>query len=170
MLIKRRAWERIGLFDGAMFLYWKDTEYCWRAVLRGLNVLLAARADVHHESGGIARRAPNRRRIEAEKVKNKLYTYEEIRGSALASILRLWFYVRAVLRPWKNGAVRDGLRLFREVRPRIPEARRRDVGEPTARSLAQLRALRRSDRRITKLLRALIRDRAAGSSSKSPSA
>lgn len=52
LMMRRAAWEQIGGFDEHIFLYWEDTELCWRAWLLGWRVLVAHDAIVFHERGG----------------------------------------------------------------------------------------------------------------------
>ncbi len=67
----RTAWEALGGFDERIFLYWEDTELCWRAWLLGWQVLADLEAYVYHERGG----STSGRRWDAELTKNGLYTY-----------------------------------------------------------------------------------------------
>jgi GT2 family glycosyltransferase len=71
MAIPRAAWEALGGFDERIFLYWEDTELCWRAWLLGWRVLADLEAYVYHERGG----STGGRRWDAELTKNGLYTY-----------------------------------------------------------------------------------------------
>jgi GT2 family glycosyltransferase len=53
LMIGRAAWEDLGGFDDAIFLYWEDADLCWRAWLQGWRVLTDRQAFVHHEEGGL---------------------------------------------------------------------------------------------------------------------
>jgi N-acetylglucosaminyl-diphospho-decaprenol L-rhamnosyltransferase len=72
MLMRRAAWQELGGFDERMFLYWEDTELCWRAWLLGWRVLVDLEALVYHERGGSG---GGGQRWDAEQIKNGLYTY-----------------------------------------------------------------------------------------------
>ena len=72
MLMPRAAWQELGGFDERIFLYWEDTELCWRAWLLGRRVLADLEALVYHERGGSG---GGGRRWDAEQIKNGLYTY-----------------------------------------------------------------------------------------------
>ncbi len=48
MLITRACYERIGGFDGALFMYYEDVEYSLRARDAGFSILLAPQAIVSH--------------------------------------------------------------------------------------------------------------------------
>jgi hypothetical protein len=71
LMIRHVAWQALGGFDERMFLYWEDTELCWRAWLLGWRVLEDLEAQVYHRRGGSA----GGRRWDAEQTKNGLYTY-----------------------------------------------------------------------------------------------
>jgi GT2 family glycosyltransferase len=71
MMVRRAAWEQLGGFDERFFLYWEDTELCWRAWLLGWRVLEDLEARVYHERGGSAGAG----RWDAERAKNALRTY-----------------------------------------------------------------------------------------------
>jgi GT2 family glycosyltransferase len=72
MLMPRAAWQELGGFDERIFLYWEDTELCWRAWLLGRSVLVDLQALVYHERGGSG---GGGQRWDAEQIKNGLYTY-----------------------------------------------------------------------------------------------
>jgi len=71
MMVRREAWEQLGGFDERFFLYWEDTELCWRTWLLGWRVLEDLEACVYHERGGSA----GGRRWDEERTKNALRTY-----------------------------------------------------------------------------------------------
>lgn len=71
MLVRRAAWRQLGGFDERYFLYWEDTDLCWRAWLLGWRVLEEFAAHVYHERGGSA----GGRCWDAEATKNSLRTY-----------------------------------------------------------------------------------------------
>jgi len=71
MMVRRATWEQLGGFDERFFLYWEDTELCWRAWLLGWRVLEDLAACVYHERGGSA----GERRWDAERTKNALRSY-----------------------------------------------------------------------------------------------
>ncbi|MGE5691125.1 MAG: glycosyltransferase family 2 protein [Pseudomonadota bacterium] len=48
LLAPREAWERVGLFDEALFAYWEDAEWSFRAHRLGLRTLVAPSSRVRH--------------------------------------------------------------------------------------------------------------------------
>lgn len=71
MVMPRWAWVALNGFDEQIFLYWEDTELCWRAWLHGWRVLVDLEAEVYHERGG----SGGGRRWDAEQMKNGIYTH-----------------------------------------------------------------------------------------------
>ena len=49
MLVRASAFERLGGFHPAIFMYHEDVDLCWRARLAGLTVLFCAEATVVHD-------------------------------------------------------------------------------------------------------------------------
>ncbi len=87
MLLRRSAWQAIGGFDPTIFLYWEDTELCWRAWLLGWQVLEDFEAVVVHERGG----SGGGQRWLVESSKNGLYSYLKLRpwSAVLGYTLRM---------------------------------------------------------------------------------
>jgi GT2 family glycosyltransferase len=87
MMVRRAAWEQLGGFDERFFMYWEDTELCWRAWLLGWRVLEDFEACVYHERGGSA----SNRSWDAERAKNALRTYLKLmrwrRVASFAAVL-----------------------------------------------------------------------------------
>jgi N-acetylglucosaminyl-diphospho-decaprenol L-rhamnosyltransferase len=71
MAVPRPAWEWLGGFDEEIFLYWEDTDLCWRAWLGGRRVVKDHESIVRHERGG----SGGGLGWSAEQVKNGLYVH-----------------------------------------------------------------------------------------------
>lgn len=71
MAIARPAWEWLGGFDEKIFLYWEDTDLCWRTWLGGRRVVKDHESIVWHARGG----SGGGLRWSAEQVKNGLYVH-----------------------------------------------------------------------------------------------
>lgn len=59
-LIRRDAWDMLGGFDPAYFMYMEDVDLCWRARAAGLEVGYDPGAEVIHVQGVSAHRHPYR--------------------------------------------------------------------------------------------------------------
>lgn len=151
LLVRRQAWQAIGEFDERFFLYWEDTELCWRAWLLGYWVLADLQSFVVHERGGSA----GGRRWDAERVKNSLCTYLKLmrwrRVAPFALLLALKTLVKfarwrdpALLRAWSWNWRNLGHTLAQ--RRELTSARRGDVLALERRIAAQERHLARERR------------------------
>ncbi len=125
---RRDTWYAIGGFDGHFFLYWEDTELCWRAWLLGFRVVLARHSYVFHERS-VTTAASGR--WDGERIKNSLYTYLKLMRwrqvmpfALLLAVKTLIKMVRqrdpALLAAWRwNGDnLRGTLKRRRELRRR----------------------------------------------------
>ena len=74
LLITRSHWKHLGGFDETMFLYWEDTELCWRAWLQGWQVAVDSHCWVYHLRGT----SSGFRRWDAELVQNSIYTHVKL--------------------------------------------------------------------------------------------
>lgn len=72
LAFRRDAWLAIGGFDQAFFLYWEDTELCWRAWLLGWRAVAVRTSWVYHQKGATTGAFG---RWDAERARNSLYTY-----------------------------------------------------------------------------------------------
>jgi GT2 family glycosyltransferase len=48
LLLRREMLDEVGLLDDDFFMYYEDTDLCWRARLKGWNVLYAPQAIIRH--------------------------------------------------------------------------------------------------------------------------
>lgn len=71
LLVRKHVWQQLGGFDERFFLYWEDTELCWRAWLLGYRVLADLETFVYHERGG----STGGSNWDGERTKNSLRTY-----------------------------------------------------------------------------------------------
>jgi N-acetylglucosaminyl-diphospho-decaprenol L-rhamnosyltransferase len=71
MMVRRSAWSELAGFDPTYYLYWEDTDLCWRAWLRGWRVLEALDAKVVHLEGG----SGGGKRWAEEEMRNAIYTH-----------------------------------------------------------------------------------------------
>src|SRR5262245_33115767 len=79
MLIRRRTFEEVGLFESAYFFTFEDLDLCLRARRKGLETVLASRAFVYHEGGrSLDSRSPRRHYFA---VRNHLLLAERLSSS-----------------------------------------------------------------------------------------
>ena len=71
MLIWRADFEAIGGFDATIFLYWEDTDLCWRTNLRGRRVVKDHSAYVIHDRGS----GGGGDAMSAQQIRNGLYVH-----------------------------------------------------------------------------------------------
>ncbi|MBA3469183.1 MAG: glycosyltransferase family 2 protein [Herpetosiphonaceae bacterium] len=71
LFVPRATWQQVGPFDEHIFLYWEDTELCWRASLLGYRIMADFVSIVYHQRGA----STGFRRWDDELTKNSLYTY-----------------------------------------------------------------------------------------------
>jgi GT2 family glycosyltransferase len=76
MLVDREHFEALGGFDPWMFLYWEDTDLCYRTWLAGRRVLKSYNAVAAHDLGG----AGGGHAFSGEQIKNGLYVHLKARG------------------------------------------------------------------------------------------
>jgi len=82
---RRNTWQRLGGFDEQIFLYWEDTELCWRAQVLGYRTVVAGDSLVIHRRGGSGGGATEWRH---QYIQNGIYTHLK-----LAPIPRLISFV-----------------------------------------------------------------------------
>ena len=58
MIIRRQAWESVGGFDHGYFMYFDDTDLCWRMREKGWRVVYEPRARITHVQGVSTKRRP----------------------------------------------------------------------------------------------------------------
>lgn len=51
MIIRRNVFSEIGLLDPKFFMYYEETDLCWRAHLRGYKIVFIPKAIVYHRRG-----------------------------------------------------------------------------------------------------------------------
>jgi len=157
MMVRRAAWEQLGGFDDRFFLYWEDTELCWRAWLLGWRVLVDLEALVYHERGGSG---GGGQRWDAEQIKNGLYTHLKLmrwrRAIPFAALLAGKTFAKMVLRrqPGLLDAWRWNWRHLGQTLAARRDLLRTRCGDPAAleRRIAahqrRQRAERAADRRL----------------------
>lgn len=152
LLVRREVWAALGGFDERMFLYWEDTELCWRAWLLGFRVMADLETFVFHRRGG----STGGQRWDAERAKNSLYTHLKLMPWRVALPFALGLLPKtlakaarwrdtAMLRAWSWNARHLG-----ETLARRRELARRRAGDPKAlqRRIHEQERRLRAERRV----------------------
>jgi N-acetylglucosaminyl-diphospho-decaprenol L-rhamnosyltransferase len=94
MLMSRAHLDRVGGFDARIFLYYEETDLCWRTRLLGERVVQDWGAWIlhdHHGTGGGPRWA-------AEQVKNGLLVHIRLRRASAVVRFAGWMLVKSIVR------------------------------------------------------------------------
>jgi GT2 family glycosyltransferase len=94
LLVRRRAFEQVGGFDEAFFLYEEDVDLCVRARAAGWSVRFEPRAVVRHALGRSMARTPDRAGIEYHR--SHLRYYRKHNGPAATAALRAGIAARSL--------------------------------------------------------------------------
>jgi len=58
MITRKKLWKRAGGFDPIFYLYYQETDYCWRLWTMGYRVICIPASKVWHEGGAVSGRQP----------------------------------------------------------------------------------------------------------------
>jgi N-acetylglucosaminyl-diphospho-decaprenol L-rhamnosyltransferase len=86
LLMRRAAWEQIGLLDAEYFMYTEEADWCWRARQAAWTILYEPEAKAVHLGGGSSRHVPSQMR--AALYKSKLIFFYKHRPSWQTFLLR----------------------------------------------------------------------------------
>ncbi len=86
MLLRRAAWEQVGLLDPDYFMYTEETDWCWRARQAEWKIRYEPAAQVVHLGGGSSRHASAQMR--AALYKSKLIFFQKHRAGWQTFMLR----------------------------------------------------------------------------------
>lgn len=107
MLIRRAAWDEVGPFDEAYFMYVEEVDWCRRAKDRGWQVWYEPRSVVVHHAGQSTRQAPDA--MFAQLWRSRLRYYQRFSGPAFNRL------VHACVRWGLGCAARDASRARQNV-------------------------------------------------------
>lgn len=88
LLIRRAAWEQVGPLDERFFMYFEETDWCWRAHHAGWRAVYLPDAEAHHAGGGSS----------AQDLPLRHIRFNDSRCKYAAKHVGPWF--GAVLRGW----------------------------------------------------------------------
>lgn len=96
LLLRRAAWEHIGLLDTNYFMYTEEADWCWRARQAGWTIWYEPGARALHLGGGSSRNAPAQMR--AALYKSKLVFFNKHRPRWQAQTLRAVFMLTSFVK------------------------------------------------------------------------
>ncbi len=105
LLIRRSAFERVGGFDEAFFLYEEDVDLCLRVRAAGWRVRFEPRAVVRHALGRSMARNPARARLEYHR--SHLHYYRKHNGALATAVLRAAMALRLLSSLFRSPAPPD---------------------------------------------------------------
>jgi GT2 family glycosyltransferase len=123
VVIRREAWEQIGGFDPAFFMYFEDTDLCIRLRKAGWSIWFLPDARVHHKVGASSDKDWQLRARMVSSLNWSRYYYfskreSTFRGNMLKALVVMGAFLRlsvwsviAIIKPSK----RDQVKLFRQV-------------------------------------------------------
>jgi GT2 family glycosyltransferase len=103
MMISRQAFIKIGLFDTIYYLYYEDTDMCWRTREAGMRVVYLPTAAAYHFGGHAINRGSSSKRkyMQASRVVFVLknYTWKSLLAWTGTEALRFFSRVRRKVNP-----------------------------------------------------------------------
>jgi GT2 family glycosyltransferase len=122
LFVRREAWQCIGGFDPAYFMYFEDTDLCMRLRRAGWPIWFLPDARIKHHLGGSSGDWAIRARMIASYNRSRYYYFGRHEGQARARLLKYFTVTGALLRllAWtalalfKPGAVPQ-IKIFRRV-------------------------------------------------------
>jgi N-acetylglucosaminyl-diphospho-decaprenol L-rhamnosyltransferase len=142
MLTSREHLEAVGGFDARIFLYYEETDLCWRTRLRGRRVVQDWQALAIHEphgSGGGDRWA-------AEQIKNGLLVHLRLRAWGAVARFTGWMLLKTLVRGvrYRDPAVVAAWAITARRLPGLLRERRRLLGTAPPLARAELEVLCRN--------------------------
>lgn len=96
MVLKRELINKIGGLDEKIFMYFEDTDYCYRAKKAGFKIMLNPKIAVEHISGASSKN-PNLRQWTGE-YRGLIYFYKKHFGVVPSSFVKVLSLVSIILR------------------------------------------------------------------------
>jgi GT2 family glycosyltransferase len=114
LIIRKELWNKLRGFDSLFFVYYEETDLCWRAWESGYRVVYVPSAIVYHAGGGVLNKVPSF--IKFNEAKGRLlmlikhYSKKEfIKKGGILLVL----HTLNILRQFAIGDARSGLAIFR---------------------------------------------------------
>jgi GT2 family glycosyltransferase len=91
LMIRKDLVDKIGLFDERFFMYWEDTDLCYRAKAAGWKVICHPQAKIIHDEAGSSKKHPFRMILHFNNSVYHLYTKHYVK--AVYNPLRLIAFI-----------------------------------------------------------------------------
>lgn len=122
LFVRREAWQAIGGFDPAYFMYFEDTDLCLRLRRAGWPIWFLPTARIRHRLGGSSGDWATRARMIASYNRSRYYYFDRHESRARARLLKYFTVSGALLRlmawtalsPFKPNATQQ-IKIFRRV-------------------------------------------------------
>lgn len=116
MLVPMKVIEKIGMLEDKFFLYYEDTEYCWRAKKNGYGLKYVGNSVIYHNvSSSTGHNSPL---MNYYKIRNRLVLIQDnVKGLNIISAKICAYFemlVGVVIRKYQITSVIEGIRDYRE--------------------------------------------------------
>jgi GT2 family glycosyltransferase len=149
IMLRRRALQDVGLFDHDFFLYFEETDLCWRMWLRGFRVRACGSSIVFHKGGATSRKLQSELII-YQSFKNRITSLLknlELKSIILVLPIHLFICVIIALRYLSLGNSRNALAIFGAMFSNL-----KDLQKTIRKRLAVQAGRRISDRELFRLV------------------
>ena len=106
LLVPRTAWARTGPFDGNIFMYMEEVDWCRRAAAAGLRVRYVPAATFVHHGQQSSAQVPGATYL--HNLRARVYYFGKHHGAAAAAVARL-VLIASLAGKWVVTVVRGGL-------------------------------------------------------------
>jgi hypothetical protein len=107
LLVSRKAWQDVGVFDERYFMYGEDLDWCWRARLKGYKILYVPTSKVYHR--WLGSRGPMFYSLERHWLSTLLKNYGM---STLFKIMPRYFAIKLLKTFWAFKNAKGGDKFF----------------------------------------------------------
>jgi GT2 family glycosyltransferase len=127
MLVHRSVFDEVGLMDETYFVYFDDTDFCWRLRLADVPIGYWPETTLVHKVGGSTggKTSPFTAQITA---RNRLYYLRKHFGGLAAAlwtpVFLLYYFGRYVVRSWNPACFKASLKgtfAYKVLQPRVPD-------------------------------------------------
>ncbi len=101
MAMRHATWRQLGGFDPQIFLYWEDTDICWRAQRHGYRTAVAADSLVIHQRGGSGGGSAWRHQY----IQNGIYVHLKLQPWPTTMRFLARQFAHSLYRGWTNPAI-----------------------------------------------------------------